>query len=322
MKEYSDKYRLALFNLPMVSSLDDLSNLTHISKGLIYNLSKFSEKYYKVYKIKKNGGGERIIRQPNYQLKAIQGWILYNILQQLHVSTVCKGFQKGESIKNNVKPHVGAKIVICFDIEEFYTNINSDRIWYIFRNAGYSRRISLLFTSLCTYDSFLPQGAPTSPKLSNLACWRLDQRLLGLTSKYGFVYTRYADDITLSAQSYSIFKIASLTKQIIESEGFNLNENKTRIMGPSSQQKITGLVLNQTGFGIGRKKYRELRAAIYNISCFTEENKDMELIQHIRGWLSYVRDVDPKRYKMLSDYIMGFSVSSDNYLRYLTDSIK
>ncbi|MEA3327075.1 MAG: retron St85 family RNA-directed DNA polymerase [Chloroflexota bacterium] len=317
MSNYSDKYRLALFNLPLIDSLDDFSNFTHISKVLIYKLSKFSERYYKIYRIPKRGDGFRVIRQPNYQLKAIQGWILRNVLKQLHVSSASKGFQKETSIKDNVSPHIRAKVVMCLDLDDFYTNIHSDKIWYIFRNAGYSKRISLLFTSLCTYDGFLPQGAPTSPKLSNLACWRLDQRLIGLTSKNGIIYTRYADDLTLSANSYLLLKILPLSKHILRSEGFKLNKSKTRIMGPSRQQKITGLILNQNGFGIGRRKYRELRASIHKIYQFDETNCDMELINRIQGWLSFTKDVDEKRYKMLIKYLAGFKQDENNYLRFI-----
>jgi len=317
MSNYSDKYRLALFNLPLIDSLDDFSNCTHISKGLIYKLSKFSESYYKTYKIPKRSGGFRIICQPNYQLKAIQGWILEYVLKQLHVSRASKGFQAKTSIKDNVYPHIGAKVVMCLDLEDFYTNIHSDKIWYIFRNAGYSKRISLLFTSLCTYKGFLPQGAPTSPKLSNLACWRLDQRLLGLTSKNGIIYTRYADDLTFSAHSYLLLKILPLSKHIIRSEGFKLNDSKTRIMGPSRQQKITGLILNQNGFGIGRRKYRELRASIHKIYQLNKPNCDMELINRVQGWLAFTKDVDKKRYRMLIKYLESFEKDENNFLRFI-----
>jgi retron-type reverse transcriptase len=315
MSDYSDKYRLALFNLPLIDSLDDFSNITHLSKGLLYNLSKFSESFYKTYKIPKRGTGFRIIHQPNYQMKAIQGWILRNVLNQLHVSRASKGFQKNTSIKDNVSPHVGTKVVMCLDLDDFYTNIHADRIWYVFRNAGYSKRISLLFTSICTYNGFLPQGSPTSPKLSNLACWRLDQRILGLTSKNGIIYTRYADDLTFSAHSYLLLKILPLTKHILKSEGFNVNKSKTRIMGPSRKQKITGLILNQNGFGIGRKRYRELRASIHRISQFDETNCDMELINRIKGWLFYTKDVDNQRYKMLIKYLGDFKYDKNNYLK-------
>lgn len=192
---------LRILGLPVLETVEGIASAMRISGALLYRLSKQPKRFYRFYSINKRSGGTREIAQPNRTAKAVQLWILRNILDQLKVSSASKGFQRGESILTNVIPHSRANAVLQLDLENFFPSISADRAYHIFKSIGYPPSVAALLTSLCTVDGKLPQGAPTSPKLANLVCLPLDARLLGFVGKRGIVYTRYADDLTFSASN-------------------------------------------------------------------------------------------------------------------------
>lgn len=299
-----DQFRLSLLGLPSITSLDDFSAATHLSKGLIYRLSKFGDYYYKSFKVEKKSGGKRIISQPCNELKSLQGWINKNILERLSVSQACKGFEKNTTIRDNASPHIGSNAIMLLDLQDFFPTIKINQVWSVFRTIGYSPRISAILASICTFENTLPQGSPASPKLSNLVTIRLDKRLLGYVGKQGVVYTRYADDLTFSAYSPSkLCKVYPLVKSIIEDEGFLLNANKTRFAGPSRQHRVTGLVVTGDEVGIGRNKLRCLRAKIHHLCNFRKDSAPADEINHLTGWLAFINSVDMKRRTALDIYI-------------------
>ena len=154
-------------------------------------------------------------------------------------------------------------------------------------------------TNLCVFNNRLPQGAPTSPKLANLICARLDARIHGYAGPKGITYTRYADDLTLSAQSPSkIFKAKDFLGVIIQDEDFKLNTRKTKICGTMRRKEVTGLVIAENKVSIGRKKYRKLRVKIHRL--FTGED---EKFSSVNGYLAFVYGVDKLSYKRLHAYI-------------------
>jgi RNA-directed DNA polymerase len=309
MQISSDYIRLAFLGLPSINSLDDFSSISHLSKGLIYRLSKYSDKYYYEYEIPKKSGGIRKIAQPSIELKAIQSWIYKCIIQRLSVSMACKGFEKGTNIADNASPHIGANAVMTLDIEDFFPNINVNQVWSVFRTVGYSPRIAAILASICTFKGSLPQGSPASPKLANLICLRMDTRILGYVGKKGVIYTRYADDLSFSSfSSASLVRLIPLLKGIIKSEGFELNKSKTRIFGLGRQHCITGLVVNDTEAGIGRKKFRCIRSKIHNLCKYPKDDIPKEKLSHVVGWLSFVNSVDIKRQKALNIYIQKLKV--------------
>ena len=300
----SNKMQLKLLGLPPIDTLEDFSLHTHLSKGLIYRLSKFSDKNYLTYELPKKTGGSRIIAQPSAELKAVQSWILRHILDKLVVSPACKGFEQNTSILDNAKPHVGALALMCLDLEDFFPSIKINQVWSVFHVLGYNKRIAAVLASLCTYKGSLPQGSPASPKLSNLVSLRLDARLLGYVGIRGIIYTRYADDLSFSSLSYpQLAKAYSFIRRIIESEGFSLNNNKTRFSGAARQHKITGLIVNDKQAGIGRVWLRKIRSEINYICRHSKTNVPDGSVERIIGLLSFVRSVDEIRYSVLVQYI-------------------
>jgi RNA-directed DNA polymerase len=301
-----DRHRLNMLGLPIIEGLDDLSRVTHLSKGLLYRLSKFPNKNYLLYDIPKPGGKVRQITQPSRQLKAVQSWILRNILDHLKAHPACKGFEKQKNIRDNALPHVGALSVICLDLDDFFPTVSASRVWTIFQTLGYSPFVSTMLTSLCTYDAALPQGSPASPKLANLAVYSLDSRLSGYVGSKGIIYTRYADDLTFSGHSYTRLVAAlPLIRKIIETEGFSVNESKTRICGPSRRHCVTGLILGPEAPGIGRQRLRSIRARIHKLCSIPKATPPSEEVKSINGWLAFVCGVDKSRAEMLVRYVHG-----------------
>lgn len=304
MPERSDRHRLVLHGLPVVRSLEDLSDLTHLSVGLLYRLSRFPVEQYKTWKIKKRSGGERRIHQPSEEMKALQAWILRAVLDKLETSPACKGFEPNSSTSDNARPHVRCRALLCLDIEDFYPSVKASWVYKIFEATGYSRKACALFTDICTLHGGLPQGAPTSPKLANLACWRMDRRLMGFAGRRGIMYTRYADDMAFSAFSYRLLtRSIGTIERIVRSEGFRLNRAKSRFSGPSRAHVVTGLVIHDDGFGIGRRCYRQLRARIHRLCRIGEGKAEGDEVRRLDGWLSYVRGVDRGRAEILSKYL-------------------
>lgn len=301
-------YRLKTLGLPAIDTIEGIASAMCLSESKIKYLAYQSEYFYKVYDLPKKNGGKRTIAQPNRELKAIQAWILRNILDKLSSSEHCKGFEKGTSILDNALPHVGANYVLTMDLENFFPNIRASGVYTIFNVIGYNPTISSIFTNLCTYKNGLPQGAPTSPKLANLVCAKLDARLHGYAGSKGIVYTRYADDLTLSGQTpQKIYKAAKFIRTIITDERFHINEQKTVIAGTKKRKEITGLVVSESCVGIGREKYRDLRSKIHRL--FVDKNVNFS---HVNGVLSFLYSVDKKYYKKIFIYIKKLSEKYPN----------
>lgn len=295
--------KLNMFGLPVIQTLEDFSATIHISKYTIYQLSYHSDKYYKTYLIPKKSGGERTICQPSRKLKGLQSWILVTILNKIQVSSSCKGFRKGSSTLENATPHIGANTVLNLDLQDFFPTVTDIQVFNIFKTIGYNNLISTVFTNICTYEGKLPQGSPCSPYLANLSAWALDLRIQGYVGKRGISYTRYADDLSFSGLNPSkVVKIIPMIKTIIDDENFTVNHKKTRVSSSGRAKTVTGLVINEESVGVGKRKYKDLRAKIHHLTLPKEQTNEV-LLNHIRGWLSYLNSVDTIRFTKAMKYI-------------------
>ena len=309
-------YKLKNIGLPVITSIEQFADKVGFSYSFVSTLYERSDSFYKVFAIpKKNSHESRIISHPNRDLKAVQSWILRNILDLLYVSENSKGFEKKSSILDNALPHATSNYILSLDLENFFTSIKINKIIQIFLSIGYNKEVSLFLASICTFEKSLPQGAPTSPKLANLVCSRMDARIQGYSSKKNIIFTRYADDITLSSLTIKKLTIAKkVVEAIIKNEGFTLNEKKTRFLGLRNRRKVTGLIIsgnNEVRFG--REKFKILRRTLY---LFLKSGGQVSDINYINGILSYVYGVDPKTYKMLFEYInklcLKFNITDPN----------
>jgi RNA-directed DNA polymerase len=199
---------------------------------------------YTRFTIPKRHGGVRQIEAPGDKLKDLQRRVLRRLLNPLRAHPAATGFVRGRSIVHNARPHVGRGVVINLDLADFFPTITAERVAQCFRARGWNAEAATILSRICTNEGRLPQGAPTSPALSNLVCRKLDVRLAALAAYHKGSYTRYADDITISLPALGRNKrlrpkpkgrpplaqrpagpsrsLLTLVRQIIEAEGFHI----------------------------------------------------------------------------------------------------
>lgn len=247
-----------------------LNKLTYLLWGQSLNNS------YSIFTIKKKSGGNRNISAPNGLLKILQ-YRLLSILEEYYKSPSCThGFVSKRSIVTNAKIHTDKKWVLNIDIKDFFPSINFGRVYGLFSHSiiGLPKDCAIVLAQICCFKNELPQGSPTSPIVSNMICKKLDRQLKNYTRENNCSYTRYADDITISGNQISPpSNIATLSRkklvlsdtlvETIESNGFALNEDKTRISFKENQQEVTGLIVNKK-VNVNRKFIRNLRAMLHN----------------------------------------------------------
>jgi len=209
----------------------------------------------------------RTIAAPSLKLKERQRWILRNILERIEIDSNVHGFVQGKSIVTNAKQHINKEEILCVDILEFFGSIKSEKVFEVFLKCGYDENISRLLTELCTYNDCLPQGAPTSPALSNIIFKNCDIRLKELAQANDLTYSRYADDITVSSNNNNIFQHYNAIKNILSDEGYRLNKDKTHIMVGKQRKIVTGLLVSDKVKVLGKYK-RSFRQEIYYCKKF------------------------------------------------------
>jgi RNA-directed DNA polymerase len=316
--------RLQQHRLPILHTAADLASAMGITIGQLRFLA-FSRRiatisHYIHFQIPKKTGGTREISAPLPRLKQAQQWILDNILEQIALHSTAHGFRRGRSIITNAQPHVGALVVINLDLQNFFPSISYRRVKGIFRSIGYSEAIATILGLICTEpdvteveldgrsyyiaqnERHLPQGAPSSPALTNLLCRRLDRRLDRMADSRGFTYTRYADDLTFSTiDSEKLREIGNIlkgTQGIVTHEGLTIHPDKTRVLRQSQQQEVTGVVVNQK-LNVDRSTLKRFRATLYQIEkdglAGKQWGRGADLLQSIAGFANYVAMVNPSK---------------------------
>jgi hypothetical protein len=331
--------RRQLNDVPALKGVPELARALEMTvprlRWLTYHRDVDSGTHYHRWTVPKRDGGERLISAPKRDLKAAQRWITRNITERLPVHGAAHGFLTGRGTVTNAEVHAGARLVVKFDIKDFYPTVTMPRVKGLMRKAGYGEQVATLLALLCTEapreemtlrgqryfvatgPRSLPQGAPTSPSITNTLCLKMDSRLSGLARKLGLRYTRYADDMTFSwdgdGDEPSVGKLLFGVTTIVNDEGFRLHSKKTRVLRSGRRQKVTGLVVNtapddKPPARVPRRVVRRLRAAIHNREQGREggsnncgpdgagggSNKRESLAQ-LRGMAAYIYMADPKR---------------------------
>ena len=262
---------------------DGLSHLLYTQEGnrphesLIHFLDGEDNRngLYHEITFRKKRGGERTLAVPSHPLKWLQRSLLLVLTHLFPRHKCAHGFERGKSIITHASQHVGRNTVYTLDIKDFFPSITRARIFGMLRAAPFkaSTAAARYLANLTCYKGALPQGAPTSPILSNLICRRLDSRLFKWARTHGYVYSRYADDLTFSTNRDAV-PPAHLTHidEIITSEGFEVNEEKRRQMPRTKRQMVTGLVVNEK-LNLPREKLRGLRALLHNIEAHGWESQ-------------------------------------------------
>ena len=258
--------------------------------------------HYQEFWMRKRSGGYRMISAPDKDLQAIQSTIYSRILSSVTiVHPAAVGFRCGRSVVDNAAPHLGKRYVLKMDIHDFFGSIRSPRVRQTFKKIGYPENVSKVLGALCCLHRHLPQGAPTSPALSNIVGYEMDRKLAALAAEYGVTYTRYADDLTFSGDVFPKEQIIPQVKRIIRDEKFEPNHKKTHFMNQSSRNIITGVsVASGVKLTIPKSKKREIRKNVYFILTkgLAEHQRrigshDPAYLKRLIGMLCYWRAIEP-----------------------------
>jgi retron-type reverse transcriptase len=313
---------LAAAGLPMLSTPADLAQALGISvprlRWLAFHSEAATRVHYVQFEVSKRSGGTRTLSAPHRSLAEAQRWTYHQIVAKLPVERPAHGFVAGRSIITNARPHCGRAIVVNMDLEAFFPSIGYPGVRRVFERAGYSPAVATILALLCTecprrtvvYDGTtyhvatgplgLPQGACTSPGLSNQVARRLDKRLAGLAEKFDLTYTRYADDLSFSGDGSLEARLGYLmarVRHIAQDEGFAVNEKKTRVLRRHQAQTVTGLVVNDRP-GAPRDEVRRLRAILHRArkEGLAQQNREgrSDYLAWLRGKIAYVEMARPE----------------------------
>lgn len=303
--EYAGK--LHQRNLPVIFDFVHLAMYLGCYSETLSGIVANVEGHYKEYKIRKKSGGERQIEAPDVILKEMQRWIYINILcKNESIKNCVHGFMPSFKNKNKVRgiltnaaPHAGHDWLINIDLKNFFPTIKLDWVNECFASLGYEEEVVKTLTALCTYKSRLPQGAPTSPMLSNIIATRMDEMMLAFCEKRGIVYTRYADDLSFSA-NYDVEppSVEEIYK-IVYQNGFVVNRRKTKVRFKGCRQKVTGLTVTN-GVHVSKSYKKEIWRELHFCKTFgvyehyQHMNTQKGLYKDwLRGKIMFVRQIDP-----------------------------
>lgn len=242
----------------------------------------------------------RTILAPSKRLKARQRWILDNILNKIKVSKYAHGFELNRSIKTHAELHANHDFVVCMDIKDFFPSITEEKVYTIFKNIGYTSRASQELAKLCCFKGVLPQGAPTSPKLANIICKKMDWEIQRYSKANNITYSRYADDLTFSSNSEMCELITEITA-IVKKYDFSINSEKTQTFAYGEPKFITGLVVQNGNVRIPKRYKRELRKEIHFCQKFgglihlqnSNATHFVNYREHLYGKAYYVHMIEP-----------------------------
>lgn len=297
-----------------------------------YDLDHSKKSYYKSFEIDKKNGTKRTISAPVPQLKNLQKKIA-RLLDEVFAPHACAhGFINDKSIATNATNHTRKKYVFNIDLEGFFATITFPRVFGLLTSKPYllNNKVASVIAHLCTVDGCLPQGAPTSPIISNMICKTLDRHLSRLAVDNRAVYSRYADDISFSFYAPERFvsrdiveinqetgnyfaKAGDKLKRIIKTNKFSINDSKTRLQDQFERQLVTGLVVNKK-INVPREFVRKTAAMMHSIECFglkpaqdrylfENPNSKSRIENVIFGRLLYIKSIvgfDSQVYKRLA----------------------
>ncbi len=282
-------------NIHFIRSVDDLCRKLQISESDLGFMLRKIPKLYRKSKIEKGNGELRILHKPDRQLLSLQKKIRKHILEPIPVDPCVHGYRKGRSSMTNAQVHAGNSYLAKLDIKGFFPSIHYTRVEKLFTKLGCSLDVSKILTRLTTHNYCLPQGAATSPDISNLILVEIDDILATKCERKDLVYTRYSDD-TATSGNWNFSGLLDSFIEIIERNGFRVSREKTCFLGPSEQKEITGYITNEK-VNVSKDRIRRLRATIHNCIMYGHSTQNIEdkpdFEASLKGQIQYVQRVNP-----------------------------
>ena len=287
--------------------LSSLERDLDIRAKTLYAVSNNIGKHYRKAKLPKNNGGCRNLSVPDEVLKSIQKRIAEVLLIHMPVSRYAKAYRFGSSTLRNAKHHVGKQMVLKLDILHFFDSIRYSTVKdIVFPEEIYAEPLRILLTMLCYHKDALPQGAPSSPAITNIILYEFDEQIGQWCRERGIAYTRYCNDMTFSGD-FDPAEVIRFVRLELKKLGFLLNEQKTRIQRSAQQQSVTGIVVNEK-LSIPADYRRKLRQKLYycrkfgiqeHLQKIGLETPDDSYRMQLLGKVNYVLQVHPDDRYML-----------------------
>lgn len=329
-------------DFPAVLTLGHLAKRTEVKYGFLRKVIGRKIEPYRTFRISKRSGGYRNICVPCPDLMKVHKWIDQFILSKLNASPYSYAFNKGQSIVDCAKQHLGCRWIIKIDVRHFFESLSEIQAYHVFLDCGYDKLIAFEMARLCTkvtrldskkYDNenwlsknsspidyyddprigYLPQGVPTSPKLSNKIVYELDYEIEEKAKKYDLAFTRYADDITLSTTSegFNREKAVDVIQDVYSlfpKYGLRPNPQKAQIIPPGARKLVLGLLVDSDRVRLPKSFRRKIECHLYYCSKDPEGhakrrdfNSVIGLKNYIKGLMAYVEQVEPEYKKELFD---------------------
>lgn len=251
---------------------------------------------YRTFEIPKRSGGQRVINVPVSSLAHSQRWIDFNILRRLPVSERSHGYVVNRSNLSNASYHIGSSAILHLDIKDFFSSITIEMVENIFLQIGYPPRICTILSKLCTQYGVLPQGAPSSPQISNVIFRSVDESLKQYALERDILYSRYVDDLIFSGDADALFVAKHEIPLILSDANFEVNDKKSFIQR-GRKKIVTGISIGSGAPKIPRPLRREYARSIFftikRIEAGELDNSDPLFLESDLGRLAYWLNVDP-----------------------------
>jgi RNA-directed DNA polymerase len=277
-----------------------IANSLGLPERVIQAVARKANHAYKAYTIKKRDGKYRLIHHPSKELKALQRWLVHNVVTQLPVHSAALAYRIGQGIANNARAHVASRYLLRMDFQDFFPSITDKDVEMYLENAEFPKLqrwtpedIDLFVTIVCR-DGRLTIGAPSSPGLSNAVCFNLDHQFDSAACEREVVYTRYADDLFFSTVYPDILKdfpqlVGGILKKIGCPAALVINESKTRHSSKRGRRQVTGLVLrSDEAVGVGRRRKRYIRSLVYKFDSLNPAER-----RRLAGLIAFARNIEP-----------------------------
>lgn len=294
--------RLKEKSLPPIFEERHLALLLGVEPKQLAIFTKAPKYAYRSFLIPKRSGGRRLISVPSPRLAHSQRWIDHNILRRLPVSECAQGYMASKSHISNAALHLNQSGILHADIVNFFPSITIASVTKVFDAAGYPPNVASMLAKICTRDGQVPQGAPSSPRLSNVIFEPVDRELEALASQHGLTYSRYVDDIIFSGDPETLKRMKSAIRSLLLSFDFRMNERKSFVQ-LGKKKIVTGISIGMGSLKVPRRRRREYARSIFTnikrIEAGELDDREPLFVESDLGKLSYWLTVDPENRQAL-----------------------
>lgn len=282
--------------------LERLERESGVKSERLCNLADTASKRYYIFEIDKRSGGRRQIAHPSRALKGVQRWLNARLLRKLPIHSAAMAYRKGISIRDNVIRHVGSQFTLRMDFKDFFPSFSEDGVKKFLVDQVLAGNCQLethdveFVGKIVSRYGQLTIGAPTSPMLTNAMMFDFDSKLQNYCEERAMIYTRYADDLFISATEPERLSLAKefvlCNTQNFPYARLKINENKTAFLSRKYRRSITGLVLTPNDkISVGRHRKREIKALVYK---YLNGTLEVEKLGYLKGLIAFVSDAEPE----------------------------